>query len=667
MTTLVTNFFKQDLAQHFINSVSNTESVYYLMASRHIPFEDDNSPPTPNNSLQETHYDVFEQGIFCKRVTSSDINYMADKVVWSTNTVYNMYDDRDGSLYTEPFYVVVDGGANYNVYKVLNNNNGAPSIVKPKSTLATAPSFTTSDGYVWKYMYSLPESTFEKFQTSSKMPVVISSNVSGNTVGGALDVINIDYAGSNYVSTLSGIFKVDDVREVIPISGANTLTYRLANTASSNNDFYVGSAIYISSGTGSGQIRRIVDYDGSTRVATINATFTTPPVATSQYLVAPLVTVSGDGTSAVGYANVASNSSVSSFISSINIVNRGINYTYATAAITGNTGNISNSAIVRPILPPPGGHGKNPIEELNAKNIGLSVNFNTNESGYIPATNDFRKFILLENPLVDDVTFTLDTDSIDGSFTVGETINQIDYKTLIGSASSTLNGNTITGTSSEYNNSLKVGDYVYILDSISNNSVLRVVASVTNSSEFAVTVKMPFTSSSVKVAHANVIARAVKQGNTNPYVTCTNTEPKFVSGKIIIGSSSGSRGNVTSISVGEKPFNSWNTLDNRTRIRYNVYNGGMANDAILVQDGDATANARFYSSNGTFVFFTINKGIRAVDNSRIANSSSYFDLDNIIYGPDIVKNSCRALYIENESPISRSLTTSETFKLVIQL
>ena len=667
MTTLITNNLRADFAEHFIEKVESGEYSYYLLASRHIPFTDDNNPPTPNNSVQETSYDVYEQSIFGKKVTSSDVNLMATKNIWTSGTVYAAYDDQDGDLHSKQYYVAVLNGSNYQVYKVLDNNGGIPSTVKPKSTLATAPSFTTSDGYVWKYMYSMSQSTFESFMTTTHIPVIASANVAGNTVSGALDIIKITSPGSNYVTTFTGTFNSNDVRDLIPISGSNTLTYRLATGASSNNDFYIGSALYITEGTGKGQIRKITDYDGSTRIATVNGSFTTPPVATTQYLIAPLITISGDGSDAVGYANVSSNSTVNNYLSKIHLVNRGTNYTYATAAVTGNTGNISNTATLRPILPPPGGHGKNNVVELGAHDLGFSIKFNTNESGYIPITNDFRKFILAESLLFDGVTFTLDTDTTDGAFTDGETVYQINRKTLIGTATSTVNSKTVNGISTEFSESLKQGDYVYILDSISNTSCIRTVTSVANDTQIVLSSAMPFTTSSAKIAYANVLARAIKTGNSHPYVTCTNTEPKFVPGKLLIGGSSGARGEVVSISVGEKSYNSWNTLDNRLRIRYNVYNGGMSNDAIVVQDNDATANARFHSSNGTFAFFTINKGVRAVENSKLSNGSSYFYLDNTSYGPDIVKNSGNVLYIENESPITRSSTTSETFKLVIQL
>ena len=49
------------------------------------------------------------------------------------------------------------------------------------------------------------------------------------------------------------------------------------------NDYYNGLDIIITGGTGIGQIRRISDYNGSTRVATPSPDFTTAPASDSTY------------------------------------------------------------------------------------------------------------------------------------------------------------------------------------------------------------------------------------------------------------------------------------------------------------------------------------------------------------------------------------------------
>lgn len=67
-------------------------------------------------------------------------------------------------------------------------------------------------------------------------------------------------------------------------AGSGT-TITLAAGASSTNDRYNNAAISITGGTGAGQVNAIADYDGSTKVATVHTTWSTPPDATSTYSV----------------------------------------------------------------------------------------------------------------------------------------------------------------------------------------------------------------------------------------------------------------------------------------------------------------------------------------------------------------------------------------------
>lgn len=65
-------------------------------------------------------------------------------------------------------------------------------------------------------------------------------------------------------------------------AGTST-TITLKNTSSATDDIYNGMSIEITGGTGVGQIRRIEDYVGSTKVATVEFAWTVTPNGTSTY------------------------------------------------------------------------------------------------------------------------------------------------------------------------------------------------------------------------------------------------------------------------------------------------------------------------------------------------------------------------------------------------
>ena len=62
-----------------------------------------------------------------------------------------------------------------------------------------------------------------------------------------------------------------------------TASITLASGASASNSRYDNASIYIAGGTGAGQTRVIASYVGSTRIATVDLDWTTPPDNTSTY------------------------------------------------------------------------------------------------------------------------------------------------------------------------------------------------------------------------------------------------------------------------------------------------------------------------------------------------------------------------------------------------
>jgi hypothetical protein len=71
------------------------------------------------------------------------------------------------SLEDSSFFVMTQ---DFHVYKCLDNNYGAPSTVMPFGT--TFENLIFPDGYVWKYMYTVPRSLISRFTTQSDIPVL---------------------------------------------------------------------------------------------------------------------------------------------------------------------------------------------------------------------------------------------------------------------------------------------------------------------------------------------------------------------------------------------------------------------------------------------------------------------------------------------------------------
>lgn len=75
------------------------------------------------------------------------------------------------------------------------------------------------------------------------------------------------------------------------VASATSLSLTLDSGASSIDDFYNENYILIVSGTGSGQTRRITDYNGTSKAITINRAWSTNPTSTSRYAIIPFFSV----------------------------------------------------------------------------------------------------------------------------------------------------------------------------------------------------------------------------------------------------------------------------------------------------------------------------------------------------------------------------------------
>ena len=456
--SLITDYFRLHNVNQFRESINETaNSVYYVFAGTHLTYPSgDSTIPDQTNSVDGTLYDPYDEMVFGKRVSANDVCGMVPRYNWTSNTLYSAY-RSDEDLTDKEFYVVVEEAA-FNVFKCLDNNGNAASMYAPAlaQTSANDEFYSTADGYVWKYMYSVDTTTFNKFATATLMPVVANTAVTGNAVSGAIDVIAVSYRGSNYNTFLANTFTAADIA-----IGGDTKKFNLANYASASNNFYKDSFLYITTGTGYGQGRKIVDYVviGNDKTITLESAFDVLPDSSSVYEITPYVLITGDGSNAVARALV--DTSVANTISGIEIVSRGASYTYAVATIQGNTGGVSNAAVLNVVLGPKGGHGSNPEYELGCRSLCISTTFANTEGNTIPVTNDYRSVGLLKDPLYRSVEITVSSPT--GSFEIGEIVSQANTNatgevadlegtllTLTNVAGVFVTGETITGATTTF-------------------------------------------------------------------------------------------------------------------------------------------------------------------------------------------------------------------------
>lgn len=395
-------------AKAFIESLSHEDgrntkesNILYAVLGNQLSYINEPTATTPVETDKNKQRELWREAIGAKKITTGDVSHVVPRYNWTSGTIYAQYRDSDTNLYTRPFYVITDEN---NVYKCLSNNKGATSTVKP-ADFSTLP-FTLSDGYTWKFMYTISLGEADKFLTVSHMPVKTISATDGSVEGdrqlsvqnaavnSSIEIIETVASGTGYHQVANGV-----------VTSATSTTIRLSaagdNPPSSVDNFYNGSSIYITSGTGSGQIRRVIDYAGSTKTFTVNSAFSTIANTDSRCIVSPTVTIRGDGQGALAYSEV----NTLGQIANVDIISVGSQYSEADIIISANSIH-GAGATANAIISPIGGHGKDPVRELGGDRVLLNVQFegslgvSANGSGYIPANTDFRSISILKDPIL---------------------------------------------------------------------------------------------------------------------------------------------------------------------------------------------------------------------------------------------------------------------------
>ena len=403
MPAIITNAFRTYNADNFISSFS-TNKVYLMIGKADAWSGADlgqYTESTPSDTAIPVPIDTtiapyihHNDMIAAKLINESDVSHVIKRTDWTSGTVYTEYDHRQDDQIDQTFFVMTD---QYNVYKCISNYGGAASTVKPTSH--TSGIIETSDNYRWKFMYEVQQADVLKYVTTDWIPVKYLAiddgtaqwDVQQAAVDGALEHIDVTAGGTGYVNTHTGTAQA-----------ATGTTIQLAATASATDDVYNSMTVYISSGTGSGQIKVITDYVGSTYTATVS-TWTTNPDNTSVYEVMPAVTITTtEGTGAAARVS----SVVGGVIKKVSMTAVGTLYRSGTATLTGGGG---TGATIEPRIGPKSGHGKNPKTELGGAYVMMNVRLVGTEGGDFTVQDDFRKVVLITNPYVSGAAATATT------------------------------------------------------------------------------------------------------------------------------------------------------------------------------------------------------------------------------------------------------------------
>ena len=294
MAAIITSKFRLDTTDKFVGSLSDNQ--FYMALGRPNAW-------TPNDAVPDTPYEndyanntLWENMFAMKKIASTDIIHSSPRNLWVSGTTYVEYDDQDTNIESKVYHVIT---TNNNVYMCLKAGAGASTTDPDATGVQTTGviNHSGSDGYIWKYMFTVNTTNASKYLTSSFIPVLhIKENpgsgdlalanqwaVQSNAVDGAIYNMKITNGGSGYTSAPTVTIAGDgaSAAATATVAGGAITGITMTNVGTG----YHHATVTITGGGGTnGAVRPVIGPDGGfganptndlrSHYVTINTVFT---------------------------------------------------------------------------------------------------------------------------------------------------------------------------------------------------------------------------------------------------------------------------------------------------------------------------------------------------------------------------------------------------------
>jgi hypothetical protein len=183
-TTLTKPLLFTTVADAVYDEVTSRAGKYFYFIGQVVEWDDPDNPPTPVDSPSYEQY-VRRRIVSIKQVQPGDVSYVVDRVNWTANTVYDMYDDQcsDQIIGID----LINGGSNYSA-------NTTISITGGNGTGATA-NLTIADGVITSV--NILNKGYGYTNNVANISVNISDTYGSGAVANA--VLGYSYSGANTI------------------------------------------------------------------------------------------------------------------------------------------------------------------------------------------------------------------------------------------------------------------------------------------------------------------------------------------------------------------------------------------------------------------------------------------------------------------------------------
>ena len=235
MPAVITDQIRVLNATNFVSGISTTDNSYYVFIglpnATSVASDWNTATPSPIDNFDE-HDNIYDSLISAKKITSSDVLRVIKKITWTSGTIYEMYrpdysinklspQTNSSSLYKSNFYVM---NSDFRVYECIYNgaapaNSGGGVISLEEPTHTDLQPRLESDGYIWKYLYTIKPSDIIKFDSADYIPVP--ANWANNT--DVADVRNAAVDGKIETIVIEDVtdasYQFNGTKNAVPIRG----------------------------------------------------------------------------------------------------------------------------------------------------------------------------------------------------------------------------------------------------------------------------------------------------------------------------------------------------------------------------------------------------------------------------------------------------------------
>lgn len=261
MVAIITQDFKKQIVQDLFDDVQDSAQRYYIGIGRSQDWDSADTPPTPTQTLR----DIRNARLDVQSIKSAeDVSFVVGRYNWTSGTVYSRWDDNQAGETSPSYYVITDQNTVYMCLQQGTDASGAavPSTVQPSGS-STLP-FTTSDGYVWKFLYTLTALNASTFLTANFVPIrfigltdssspaidIEQKGIQDAAVPGQVSGVAITAGGTGYSSapTVSIVGDGTGAQAVATVSGGAVVKIEMANDSGALGSGYTYAEAVLSGG-----------------------------------------------------------------------------------------------------------------------------------------------------------------------------------------------------------------------------------------------------------------------------------------------------------------------------------------------------------------------------------------------------------------------------------